>query len=304
MEKAKLTVCICAKDRSTELAMLLESLRHQTFKDFNVVIVDGSEAPNGAPIDIRKYSHFINRAYNQLIQDGHWITYKRENNKGIARCRNQARELANTEICLALDDDEVLEPDYIEKLYKVITSDEKIAAVGGVVPVYGQPTVKRKVESVKPIFNEIKLTNEGDFICSNCGEVFKSMKQNPLVCANCKQHYLSGDSNYLYDKEEVIESHHLQSGYMFRKSAVEEVGGRATDKTFSAFREETELCMLLRLAGYKLITHTGAIAWHDHAPRGGARQQGPQKYSKNVVMDDGTFRKKIKKIVQEKGWNK
>lgn len=303
MKVKPLTVCICAKDRATELTLCLDSLRQQTFKDFDIVIVDGSVSPQMQPVMLNQFAYFCGRAVTQLVNEGHNVRYVREEQPGIAKVRNQARRLANTEFILTLDDDEILCPDFIEKLYNVIKDDPKIAGVGGLVPMYGAPWIKRSIEKVKPVFNEIKVTKDGDFLCSNCGAVFAPHPQLPLNCRNCKQQYISGDAMYLYDKEEIVPCHHIQSGFMFRRAVAEEIGGRAEDKSFSAFREETEFSMLMRMAGYKLLMHTGAIAWHNHCPSGGARHQGPQMYSKNVVEDDAKFRAKMKPMLAQRGWN-
>ena len=42
----QIVIHICTKDRPTEVALLLQSLRTQTFQDFNILILDdGSGVP-------------------------------------------------------------------------------------------------------------------------------------------------------------------------------------------------------------------------------------------------------------------
>ena len=64
----KVDIMICTKDRPSELALLLQSLRTQTHKDFNIFIYDDR---SGVPY--QNY-HFMQCLINQLKLENHNVT--------------------------------------------------------------------------------------------------------------------------------------------------------------------------------------------------------------------------------------
>ena len=71
-------VLINVKDRPSELALLLQSLRTQTFQNFDVMILDDC---SGTPL---VNYHFFNCLINRLKQENHKVFIKRtEFSEGI-----------------------------------------------------------------------------------------------------------------------------------------------------------------------------------------------------------------------------
>ena len=97
----KYSLIIPVYNRPDEVDELLESLTHQTLKDFEVVIVeDGSSVP---------CRDIANRYCQQLD-----IHYYDKPNSGPGQSRNYGAERSQGEYLIVLDSDCILPPDYLQ----------------------------------------------------------------------------------------------------------------------------------------------------------------------------------------------
>lgn len=104
-------------NRPSEIDELLESLTQQTFKNFEVVIVeDGSEQPCKSVID--KYSSKLN------------ISYYLKDNAGQGFARNYGFEKAKGDYYIVFDSDCIIPAKYLEIVEEAIESN-KLDAFGG-----------------------------------------------------------------------------------------------------------------------------------------------------------------------------
>lgn len=239
----KISILINYRDRPTELALLLQSLRSQTYKDFNIFILDDC---SGTPIF--NY-HFMVCMINKLNDEGNHVYFKRNDfNLGVSKSRqkivNWALEESNCELLMRVDDDVLLEPNYIEKLLKVIQSGYDLAS--GVTPFIGQPQFKRESKFIKPVGNKVILDKEGNFI------------------------FNGDDCGMEYIDEEIMPLHHFRSCALYKRHIHEKVDYDSR-LTKHGFREEEIFSFKCIMAGFKLGLHTQARAWHLLTPTGGER---------------------------------
>lgn len=112
--RREMTVVIPTYSRTDLLEECLESLSKQTFKDFDVIVVDdGSE--RGVPEAV-------------LRSVPKTIVIRRERNGGFARAINTGIRTANSPLILVLNDDMTLAPGCLERLrLKLIESGAAIA---------------------------------------------------------------------------------------------------------------------------------------------------------------------------------
>lgn len=253
-----ITINVVTLNRTGEIFGLLQSINSQTYTNWDLMIVDDSKDP----IISQKY---ISDLLNRMRFDGHKVTYVHNPVRlGVAKARNQAVELSESELILRLDDDSFIEPDFIEKLVKPF-NDPQVGAVGGLVPQAGMPEqFKHTDELPNGIFNKIIIT-ETDI-------------------------QLADDGGYVWEGLELIKSHHLRSSFIFRKSAWQKVKGFSTEYGYVGFREETDFCLKLIMNGYILLTIPSAINWHGHALSGGCRDEA---YGQKVQMCDAIFKRKF-----------
>jgi len=269
-------IMIASKNRITELCLCLQSLQHQTFKNFNIFILDDAS-------DVQyDTQHTFMSLINHMKQEGFNILLFRNNiqNLGVCGARNHLIEKCNMfnkgNIRGRIDDDVILSNDYVERLVKVIEKGYDMSS--GVTPYMLLPSVVRRTEFVKPIINDIEVTENGDLLNlrDDCGAMF-------------------------YD-DEVIPAKHLRSCF-FYKSEVNDSVMYEKGLSMTGFREETFFCLKSAFNGFnKMAVDTKAVAYHIQHPAGGCRDKMQQEqYTKNVNADHDKFLKWLKRTWLLKG---
>lgn len=236
-------ILINVRDRPTELSLLLQSLRTQTYKDFDIFILDDQSGTQ-----LQSY-HFFNCMLTRLIQEDFSVKIKRTDfPHGVSKARQNivdwAREFDYKYLC-RVDDDVILEPDYLERLKKVIESGYDLAS--GVTVPMTNPTPKRDPKFLKGVINRIVLDEEGNYVF--CGD-------------DCGMQYL---------RSEILPAHHFRSCALYKSEIHDKANYTPTKLTKHGFREEQIFSYKLQLAGYKIGVDTGAINYHQLTPSGGER---------------------------------
>ena len=103
-----ISLIIAIYNRKDELFELLNSLSHQTDKDFEIIIVD-----DGSKIDLRPTTALFNESLN--------IQFYRKDNSGPGLSRNYGARRAKNDWLVFVDSDVIVEKDYIENIKKNIT---------------------------------------------------------------------------------------------------------------------------------------------------------------------------------------
>lgn len=267
----KIAIMICSKDRPTEIALLLQSLRTQTYQnDWDVFIMDDRSG-----VMYQNY-HFINCIMNQLKLENHNITiWRNDIPYGVTRLRQimveKILEYSDCEAVLRLDDDNILENDYIERLAKCLEQGYDIAS--GIVPPAGAGQIKRETKYVKPFISDVRLNEKGEIV------------------------YFGDDCGHLYLEKEIIPSPNFRSMALIKREVHENV--KYEDNLgFCSFREEQFFSFRALLEGFKIAVDTGAIAWHLNTPSGGERTQS---YYSGLQTNHELLNKFCQKIYKEKG---
>lgn len=243
-------------------------MRRQTYTNWDIIIVDGS-LPN--PCIVNKS---INDILTRLKTEGHDVIFVREEiPQGVCQARNLAIEsdfTGNQFIC-RIDEDSISNPDYLEKLVKMM-EDPTVGAAGGVVPLYGSDIIYRDSSKIN-VINKIILDENGNVL-------------------------QLGDECWAgYIPDRIIPTHHLRSSFIFRREVLGKIkekfgfGGFATDYSKVGFREESDFCLKVLSCGYKMLVDTSAINFHLQAASGGTRHPD---YNEQVIIADDHFRRKIR----------
>jgi len=300
----RVSLQICTKDRHTEVAMLLESLRHQTFTSWDLVLCDGSKFPNGHP-NAGQPNLFANTKFGhdmiiRLKMEGHGVQVIIDDGSGVVEARNMCitKDVFENNLLIRLDDDSIVDEQYLERIYNIITKGlvkekkgyrlpnkgeepdvkpEKIGGVSGVVPTFGAADFKRNVDCVGEVMSKIEFDDNGNITV------------------------LGDDAGYLYNEARLLPTHHLRSSFIFRRDAAIKVGMFPIGLGPTGFREESKFSVKLLMAGYKLFVDTGAICWHNMCPSGGCRAPD---YAQKVQMGDIQFRRWFKHMISIKKLNR
>lgn len=103
-----LSLIIAIYNRKDELFELLNSLSHQTDRDFEVIIVD-----DGSLINLRPTTEFFSESLD--------IQFFRKDNSGPGLSRNYGARRAKNEWLVFVDSDVIVETNYIENIKKNLT---------------------------------------------------------------------------------------------------------------------------------------------------------------------------------------
>lgn len=238
----KLAVLINFKDRASELALLLQSLRTQTFKEFDIYILDDASQ---TPIT---QHHFLSMLIPLITMEGNRIHYQMtEFTHGVSRARQRIVDWALEKpytLFLRVDDDCVLMPDYIERLMKVIDQGYDLAT--GVTIPFG-PAIKRNPRLLKGVINRIILDQEGNFL------------------------FNGDDCGIAYTQSKILPAHHFRSCALVKRAVHEKVKYYPTKLSLNGYREETIFSLKMLMAGFKIGCDTWAVNHHLMTPSGGER---------------------------------
>lgn len=255
------SIHICNRDRWGELGLLLQSLRTQTYQDFDIVILDENETSI-------TQCYFLMMLLNRMKLEGHGVNIIRNNLKlGVCYARQKLVDedyFKDNSYILRLDDDVILEKDYIEKLLKVIKAGYDIAS--GVTPLLGSPELIRNIDKVKPVINRKEFDNEGNLT------------------------YYGEDCGFCYDKEEILSANEFRSCALFKREIFNKISYEK-NLSFVGFREECFLSFRAITLGYRIGVHTGAKIFHLASPTGGCRFPD---YTEKVQSDNKYFYEWVK----------
>ena len=264
----RITIHLCTRDRHTELALVLQSLRTQTNQNWDMIILDDA---SGVPI-INPY--FITSMLTRLKLEGHKIKLLRNNvSFGCCYARNKCIEEDDFEnsFTLRLDDDILPEPNYIEKLMDVIDAGYDMAS--GVIPHFGTPEIKREVKFVGSTINKHEFDKSGKLIAQ---------------ADDCGACYIEGV---------ILPTHQFRTNCLY-KSEINKKVKYPNNLTSVAFREEGFFSLGALVEGYKIGVNTGAVCYHLQTPSGGNRRKD---YAQCVQLDNETFIKWCKKEFDKHG---
>ena len=264
----KIAIHIASKDRATEVYGLLQSLRTQTYQNFNIYILDdGSEVP------LQNF-YFINYMIQRLKLEGHGVKLIRNNiPSGVSKARQQlvdyTMEKGTEELICRIDDDSICDKKMLEKLMEGI---KEYDLVGCIVPLFVGPETIRETKFVEPIIGECRLNDKGELIMN------------------------FDDCGYSYIEEKIIPAHHFRSSCLYKRKLHEKGVDYNSRLSLNGFREEQLFSFKAICKGFKLAIHTGAKCYHLVTPSGGER----------YTMNMGAFNQKIfeettKKMFEEYG---
>lgn len=261
----RIAVMIAFRDRATELALLLQSLRTQTIKDFDVFIQDDC---SNTPISIH---HFLMCLINKMNEEGNFVFYDRNQFQlGVSKNRQVLVDKTRKyELVLRVDDDTILNPDYIERLKKVLDLGYDLAT--GITPFMGSPMFKRDSDSLE-IGNRM-IIQDGEVILNN------------------------DDFGMNYYNAKIIPIHHFRSCALYKQKIHDKVNYSSRLSTHG-FREEQIFSIKCMLNKFKMGCDTGAIAWHLMTPSGGERFTNSNEL---VKFNEEMFREFVKEKFKEHG---
>ena len=270
MEKNKrITIMVASKDRHSEIALLIQSLRTQTYQGWDLVILDECQTP----IEVCDY---LAKLLNRIRLENHCVkVFKNEVSLGVCNARNMLIKLDyfNNPYVARLDDDVILESDYLKRLVDVIEINGYDIA-SGVTPLLGSPDVIRNADEIGFVINEKEIDQEGNIV----------------------KH--GDDCGYTYNKSKIFPTHEFRSNALMKKEVLDAGVRYPTNLSPVGFREEAFFSFSAQYKGFKIGVDTSAVAYHLVTPSGGCRFID---YADKVQSDDKYFRKWVKEKFESEG---
>jgi glucosyl-dolichyl phosphate glucuronosyltransferase len=135
------TVIIATKDRSATLVGALESILRQTLLPDELVVVDQSKGG-----ETKAAVMAVTWELESMGQAKPTIVYILDRDlPGAGAARNVGIKQACGDILVFLDDDVILERDYMENLLKVYRNDSSIGGVSGIITNYARPPLRERL---------------------------------------------------------------------------------------------------------------------------------------------------------------
>lgn len=115
-----ISVAVCTRNRHHSIGATLESLQHQQYANYEVMVIDN------APSD---------DATERVVRDLHpGVRYILELQPGLDNARNRAMREARGEIVAFIDDDAIADPGWLQALAPLFDDPQVLCATGLVVP--------------------------------------------------------------------------------------------------------------------------------------------------------------------------
>ncbi|MFH2136612.1 MAG: glycosyltransferase family 2 protein [Patescibacteria group bacterium] len=214
------------------LPYCLDAIAKQTYRDFSLFILD-----NGSSDGTVEYLK------NSLLPVANCRLEFNEKNVGFAAGHNQALRETESEYVLMLNQDIILEPDFLEKIVKFLDGRNDVAAVTG-----------------KLLHWDFLNNQKTDLIDSAGIKIFKNHRAIELGAGEM-------------DLEEWSTSREVfgvsGAAPVYRRSALNSVAidGEVFDEDFFSYKEDVDLSYRLRLAGFRAWLMPTARAYHDRSAR-------------------------------------
>lgn len=235
--RVKLAINLVTHNAEKYLLLCLKSLAQQTWQEFSLLIID-----NGSSDGTVKY---IKENYPQIKLIEH------QQNVGFAKAHNQGIAWTDSNYLMLLNQDVILEKDYLEKAIKYLDKHPEVSALTGKVLVWDfQNNQKTKVidslglklyKSHRIVDFHQGEKDQGQF--AGVQEVFGVSGTVPIYCRSALEQ-VKIDFKGSFTHPEYF------------------------DEDFFSYKEDVDLAFRLRLAELKSFYLSSCLAYHDRTVRG------------------------------------
>lgn len=275
MKNTKLTIFIPTGERSKSLEKVLLSLKNQTYKNFEVIVVDFKE-------DLK------NKKLCYRFEKNLKIKYLIQNKKGICNAANLALKNTNSDYFTRTDDDVLIPKNWVKNIVNTFSKNKKIGAVTG-------PTIipKKNIQSRDLFYFENKFKN-GNIFFKILGKIYFNyfLENNPYRVAHwfkCGAFSLGSNfENAKKIKSEIVTN--LEAcNFTVKTKLLKKIGGFDESFTGACEYNEADISFKTRNKGYQIIYKGNC--WLNHIPStSGFFKKRPESFSRMINFIKFYFR--------------
>lgn len=260
----KLTIQLVVWNGAKYLPFLFESLKKQTFKDFELLILDNGSKDESVQVIEDNLNSFKNATLSKKLM-----------NLGFAGGHNNLFKKGTAEYILLLNQDMYLKEDCLELLVKYLDSNSEVSSISprlmkwDFAPLHDLVSIgslSRESEKYKEML-KLSFTDKVDTLGLR---VSRSRRVVDQYTARSWQDVYSEVRNDLVDSALPVFGN---SGAlpMLRRSALEEVkfeDGNFFDESYGSYKEDVDLAFRMHSAGFNAAVLVDSIAYHDRSAAG------------------------------------
>lgn len=266
------SVVVSTYNRNEDLINCLKSLYSQTYKEFEVVVVNGGKIE---PVR-RIVSDFSNLSIRLVEQK----------KKGLVEARNLGWRNSNCDIVCFIDDDLVVSPEWLTNIKDTFLSDDRIGGVSGSTII---PEDRQRNRDLALFLEEFKTSR--NILVKFIGKLYVSLVlENKIndVGKILKSGAFTPGSNYkeCLNLPNSVDVDYLEACHMcFKRKLLEELKG--FDYIYEGTGEwnEPDFSFKVRAKGYKLVFNPKAVTYH-YISQGGVFKARTNSYerSRNFIF--------------------
>ena len=250
LDNLTISVSTFTFNRNDDLFACLQALSKQTFKDFNIIVVNGGDY-EGVRNVVEKFNQLKIKVVNQ-------------ERKGLVEARNLGWRHSEADIVCLIDDDLVVSPDWLENIKATFLSDDTIGGVSGPTII---PDDRQKNRDFALLLERFKTSK--NILFRVLGKIYlKFVLEDKIheIGRILNSGAFTPGSNYKESLElpGPIEVDYLEACHMcFRRRLIEEAGGFDYTYTGTGEWQEPDLSFRVRAKGHKLVFNPIAVTYHN-----------------------------------------
>jgi len=279
---AKVSVCLVTWNGAKFVKACLDSLAKQTYRDFEIQILD-----NGSIDETRD---ILKKDYPQIN-----VEYQ-NNNLGFSRAYNKLMLRARGEYIFVINQDTVLDEKCLEELVKTLDGKPGAGVAG--------PLLYRLID-----FEKSEMIDSFGLAIKKNYQAYDVLSGETLPGGATDNFRLDLRARSIELDERGNREVFGVSGamLMFRKSALESVRfeNEYFDNDFFAYKEDIDLAMRLRLLGWSAFINTNAVAWHFRTGKSDKKKSAIKQYlEKSFFVKFYSFRNQLLFVDKTARWGK
>ena len=250
-DKTPVTVVIPTYNRCNDLKRCLDSLMQQTYKDFEILVIDNKSTDD-----------------TQNLLKNYPVKVLRNGTKNVMHLFNLGWQKSQSEIIVYTNDDTKAEPFWIESIVKTFQECEEAGAVGG--PTMPPKDMMNNLEmlSLHEKAKHSKLLKIPVFIYEKI--ILENKYYDIGVLCESGAFSVGGALIESTKIDHIIEVDFLTiTNLGIKRSVLKKLGG--IDENFRFNHGDGDLFIRMKKAGYKLLFNPKVIVWHYVNPQGPVR---------------------------------